>query len=41
MAVFYPPARGLLVFLHGWWRRRRCPHTFWTPLDGCPRCGRD
>lgn len=39
MTSLYSPSRSVLAMVKGWWRRRRCPHIGWTPLDGCPGCG--
>jgi hypothetical protein len=41
-ATLASPTRTLLVLLRILWRRRRCDHADWTPLDGwgCPGCGK-
>lgn len=32
--------RLIRAFVTLWWRRHRCHHLDWTPLDGCPDCGK-
>lgn len=41
MATLYSPSRGLWLILRAWWRRVRCPHIDWSPLDGCPACNKE
>ena len=39
--LLYSPTRALLILLRNWWAERRCGHLEWTPLDGCPSCGKE
>jgi hypothetical protein len=43
VTTFASPARILLVLLLAAWKRHRCDHTGWTPLDAwcCPACGKE
>lgn len=40
-AALYSPTRALWILLRSWWAGRRCGHPEWTPLDGCPDCGKE
>jgi hypothetical protein len=41
MTTLFEPRRAMWLLLRAWWRRRRCPHIDWTPLDYCPACGKE
>jgi hypothetical protein len=35
------PTQAFLALLRTLWREHRCMHLEWTPLDGCPSCGKE
>jgi len=37
----FSPTRALIALLRTVWRRHRCAHPSWTPLDGCTDCGKE
>ena len=42
MVTLYSPRRAMWLIVRAWWRRHRCAHIEWTPLDRiCPDCAKE